>query len=120
MSNSNITGVVAVLPVKDHARATAWYAKLLGREADLVPMEDIAEWQLDDNAWLQVTTESAQAGGTTVVVTVVDLQVQRDLCVKAGLSVGEIVEYPEVIKMAETSDEDGNKIVFVQDISGQG
>jgi len=41
-------------------------------------------------------------------------------CTKADVPIGEIVEYPGVIKMAETLDPDGNKVVFVQDISGEG
>jgi len=35
----------------------------------------------------------------------------------ANVPIGEIIEYPEVIKMAEVIDEEGNKISFVQDIS---
>ena len=120
MSNTNITNVIAVVPVQDYARATIWYAKLLGRKADLVPVDDVAEWQLADNAWLQVGTDPERAGNTTVVIGVVDIQVQHGLCTKADVSIGEIVEYPDVIKMAETIDPDGNKVVFVQDISGEG
>ena len=30
---------------------------------------------------------------------------------------GEIIEYPEIIKMIEIIDPDGNKVAFVQDIS---
>ncbi len=118
MSSANIMNVVAVVPVEDHARSTAWYAKLLGREADLVPMEEVAEWQLADNAWLQVGTDPERAGKTTVIIGVVDIQVQHRLCTKADMPVGEIVEYPNVIKMTETLDPDGNKVVFVQDVSG--
>lgn len=119
MSSPNIINVVAVVPVDDHSRAVNWYAKLLGREADLVPMEEIAEWQLADNAWLQVGKDPERAGNTTVVIGVVDIQVQHSLCMKADVPLGEIVEYPEVIRMAETLDPDGNKVVFVQDISGE-
>lgn len=120
MSSANIINVVAVVPVETHARATAWYARLLGREADLVPVEEVAEWQLAENAWLQVGTDPERAGNTTVVIGVVDIQVQHRLCTKADISIGEIVEYPDVIRMAETLDPDGNKVVFVQDISGEG
>jgi hypothetical protein len=119
MSSANIVNVVAVVPVEDHARSTAWYAKLLGREADLVPMEEVAEWQLADNAWLQVGRDPERAGKTTVIIGVVDIQVQHGLCTKADMPVGEIVEYPDVIKMTETLDPDGNKVVFVQDVSGE-
>lgn len=118
MANTNITNMVAVVPVKDHRKATGWYTKLLGREADLVPADDVAEWQLADNAWLQVGADRERAGYTTVIIGVHDIDSQRSFCEKAGISIGEVVEYPEIIKMAETVDPDGNKVVFVQDISG--
>lgn len=120
MSRANIINVVAVVPVEDHARGAAWYAKLLGREADLVPVKEVAEWQLAENAWLQVGTDAERAGSNTVVIGVIDIEVQRRLCRNADMSIGEIVEYPGVIKMAEILDPDGNKVVFVQDISGEG
>lgn len=118
MSSSNMTNVVAVVPVKDHPAATGWYAKLFGREADVVPMDEVAEWQLASNAWVQVAADAEHAGGTTVVIGVEDIQLQRSLCTKADVPLGEVVEYPGVIKMAEAVDPDGNKVVFVQDISG--
>lgn len=117
MSSDNITSVVAVLPVKDHAKAVAWYATLLGREADVVPDESVAEWQLAENAWVQVGADPEQAGGTTVVIGVRDLEAQRGFCVEAGVKLGETVEYPQIIKMAETRDPAGNRIVFVEDLS---
>jgi hypothetical protein len=48
------------------------------------------------------------------------LHLQRSLSAEAGVTLGEVVEYPEVIKMAETLDPAGNTVVFVQDISGHG
>ena len=118
MSSTNISNVVAVVPVKDHQKAVGWYTKLLGREADLVPMDGVAEWQLADNAWLQVGADPERAGNTTVIIGVNDIDVQCSFCAKAGVPLGEVVEYPEIIKMAETVDPEGNKVAFVQDISG--
>jgi hypothetical protein len=77
MSNSNINSVIAVVPVKDHDTAVEWYKKLLGRDADVVPMEDVAEWQLTENAWLQVTTDPDRAGKTTVIIGVNDAEPER-------------------------------------------
>lgn len=121
MSSVKITSMVAVVPVEDHSRATRWYARLLGREADLVPVEGVAEWQLADSAWLQVGMDPERAGGTTVILGVNDLQVLQSIMrADADLPLGEIVEYPGVIKMAEILDPEGNKVVFVQDISSAG
>lgn len=118
MSSTNIANVVAVVPVNDHRKAVGWYTTLLGREADVVPTDEVAEWQLADNAWLQVGADPERAGHTTVIVGVHDIDAQRGLCENAGIPPGEVVEIPELIKMAETADPEGNKVVFVQDISG--
>jgi predicted enzyme related to lactoylglutathione lyase len=117
MSTQNIKSVISVLPVKDFEAALNWYKKLLGRDPDVVPMEGIAEWQLVENGWIQVSTDAERAGCTTVVLEVNDLEAQCKACSDADVSIGEIVEYPEVIKMVEITDPEGNKISFVQDIS---
>lgn len=118
MARTNIANVVAVVPVRDHRSAVTWYTTLLGRGADVVPADDVAEWQLADNAWLQVGADPERAGYTTVIIGVHDIDAQRNFCERAGVTLGEIVEIPELIKMAETADPEGNKVVFVQDISG--
>ena len=117
MSSSNINSVIAVLPVKDQDIAVEWYKKLLGRDADIVPVEGVAEWQLAENAWIQVTTDLERAGSATVIIGVNDIDSQCTYCAAANILHGEVIEYPEIIKMIEVIDPDGNKIAFVQDIS---
>ena len=117
MSSSNINSVIAVLPVKDQDTAVGWYKKLLGRDADIIPVEGVAEWQLAENAWLQVTADPERAGSTTVIIGVNDIDVQCNACAAANLPHGEVVVLPEIIKMVEVIDPDGNKVTFVQDIS---
>ena len=68
MPESNLASVVGVLPVADHAKAVEWYQKWIGRAPDVEPMEGIAEWQLVENAWIQVTVDPGSAGRSTVVV----------------------------------------------------
>ncbi len=117
MSKSNINSVIAVVSVRDQETAIEWYKRLFGRDADIVPVEGVAEWQLAENAWLQVTADPERAGGTTAIIGVNDIDIQCSACAAANVSHGEVVEYPEVIKMIEVIDPDGNKIAFVQDIS---
>jgi predicted enzyme related to lactoylglutathione lyase len=117
MSIPNINSVISVIPVKDFEKAFEWYKKLFGRDPDIVPMEGIAEWQLVENAWIQVSIDPERAGNTTVVVGVNDVEAQCKIYSEANFLVGEIVEYSELIKMAEIIDPEGNKISFVQDIS---
>jgi len=117
MSTQNINSVISVIPVKNFDLALEWYRKLFERDPDVVPMEGIAEWQLVENAWIQVSIDPERAGSTTVVICVDDVESQCKVCLDANFPVGEIVEYPEIIKMTEIIDPDGNKIAFVQDIS---
>ena len=117
MYNSNINCVIAVLPVKDQDAAVLWYKNLLGRDADIVPVEGVAEWQLAEYAWVQVTTDPERAGSGTVIIGVNDIESQRKFLEEANVPLGEIIEYPGIIKMIEVVDPEGNKIAFVQDIS---
>ena len=117
MSSSNINSVIAVVPVKDQDTAVGWYKKLFGRDADIVPMEGVAEWQLAENAWIQVTADPERAGTATAIIGVNDIEVQCSACTTSNVSYGEVVKYPGLIKMVEVIDPDGNKVVFVQDIS---
>lgn len=112
-----LTSVVSVLSVRDHAAATAWYRSWIGREADVVPVEGVAEWQLTAGGWIQVALDPERAGGSTVVVGVLDVVAQRQVCVDAGITVGDVLDYG-VVKLVEVADPDGNKVVFVQEIEG--
>lgn len=118
MSSRNINSVISVIPVNDFEKALSFYIKLFGRDPDIVPMEGIAEWQLIENAWIQVSINPERAGTATVVVGVNEIEAQCEECISATLSIGDIVEYPGIIKMAEINDPEGNTIAFVQDISG--
>ncbi|WP_328993451.1 hypothetical protein OG394_03905 [Kribbella sp. NBC_01245] len=115
MSASNFANVVGVLPVTDHAEAVTWYQKWIGRGPDVKPMDDIAEWQLAENAWIQVSVNPESAGRTTVVVGVVDIDTQLSTCAAADVAVGEVNDYG-FIKTAEAIDPAGNKILFVQEV----
>lgn len=118
MSDKNIINLVSVISVKDQAKAEAWYKNLLGRDADIIPFEGVAEWKIAEGAWLQVTTDPERAGTSTVIFGVTNITKQRKTCDEIGVNLGETVEIPELIKMAEVEDSDANKVVFVQDISG--
>ncbi len=119
MSIVNLESVIAVVPVTDQVTAVTWYKKLLGRDADVVPIDGVAEWQLAEKAWLQVTTAPDHVGNTTVIISVSDIDAQRTACAEANASLGEVVEYPGIVKMVDAIDPDGNKITFVQELSSE-
>ena len=115
MSESNLANVVGVLPVTDHAAAVNWYQEWIGRPPDVEPMDGIAEWQLAQNAWIQVSVDLEPAGQTTVVVGVNDIDAQRSACAAVDVAVGEVNDYG-LVKTAEAVDPAGNKILFVQEV----
>jgi predicted enzyme related to lactoylglutathione lyase len=116
MSRSNLASVVGVLPVIDHAEAVKWYQKWIGRAPDVEPTEGVAEWQLAPNAWIQVSADPESAGRTTVVVGVKDIDEQRSACAAAGVAVGDVSDFG-FVKTAEAADPEGNKILFVQEVT---
>ena len=107
------TGIVAVVPVNDHAASVTWYGQWIGRDADVVPMEGVAEWNLAGSAWIQVAHDPAHAGQTSVVVSVADAEAQRQACASAGVEPGALQDHG-VVKLFEIEDPDGNKVVFVE------
>lgn len=116
MSDSNLTSVVAVLPVDHHATAVTWYRRWLGRGPDVEPMEGVAEWQLAENAWIQVSADPEAAGRTTIVIGVEDVDVQRSAFASVDLAVGDVIDYG-FVKTAEAVDPAGNKVLFVQEVA---
>lgn len=65
-----------------------------------------------------MTTDPDRAGSTTVIVVVSDIEAQCTACAKANVSIGEVVEYQGIVKTVDAIDPDGNKVTFVQDLSG--
>lgn len=104
--------VLAVMPVADHAGAVAWYKKWIGRDPDIEPMEGVAEWQLAENAMIQVGHDEEAAGNGNVIVGVDDIDELVSSLAKVGVTCGEIQDYG-FIKLSELDDPEGNKINFV-------
>lgn len=117
MSNNNFTSVVSVLHVNDFDGAVEWYAKWLGRKPDVTPDEGIAEWQLAENAWIQVSVapDPSLAGKSFVVCGVHNIEAQRAVCQDAGVTASETQDLG-FIKLAQVSDPAGNTVMFVQEM----
>jgi hypothetical protein len=112
-----LDSVVAVLPVSDFGAAQKWYRQLFDRPADVEPMDGTAEWQIAENAWVQVSFDPAKAGYSSVVIGVGDAQAHAQLLKDAGISVGDVVEYPGVVRTLEVADPSGNNVVFVEELA---
>lgn len=71
MVASSMNGLISVLHVANQEKALKFYTQLLGGEADIVPTESVAEWQLTKNAWIQVTCDPDKPEGigkTSIIV----------------------------------------------------
>ncbi len=104
--------VLAVLPVSGHAAAVAWYKQWIGRAPDAEPMEGVAEWQLVENAWIQVAHAPEAAGKGSVVIGVEDIDETVGTLAAQGVKCGPIQDY-DFIKLSDVADPEGNKINFV-------
>jgi len=107
----NFHGVLAQSTVTDLARATTWYAALLGREPDAAPMEGLHEWHLGEGYGVQVWAEPDRAGRSSMVLRDDDLDATATRLAEAGFDhdgVGEISEGRALFLL----DPDGNRVVL--------
>lgn len=108
----SFTRVLAQVVVGDHDRAVAWYARLFGRAPDTTPMDGLAEWQLTGTGWLQVFSDAATAGNSTVTLGVDDLDPHL-------ADLGDIEAARQTTsrdqQLGTVTDPDGNVIVLAQD-----
>jgi catechol 2,3-dioxygenase-like lactoylglutathione lyase family enzyme len=115
-------GVTFQVRVPDFEAGLRFYAKLLGREPDLVPHGGFAEWEIVPNAWLQVG-EGQPEIGRPIRFGVEDIRNERErLASELGVEVSEI----EIVHVADSGaiacwcdfeDPFGNRLGLFQDLS---
>lgn len=109
------TNLVSVFAVSDFEKSLAWYRAWLG-EPDVVPMEGVAEYQIADGAWLQLSSDDISLAGKGVIALgVEDAKGYRQELLDAGVMVGELMDY-EVVLTFDITDPDGNRISFAQEL----
>ena len=104
----------ASVPVADLARATAWYARLFGRTADIVPNDTEEMWHVADGAWVYVIVDAARAGHTLVSVSVPDLDDATASLEARGIAVESAETVGTAGRKAWLSDPDGNSLVLIE------
>ena len=113
------TDIAAVVATRDFAAALSWYRLLIGREPDLEPVDNVAEWQITDTAWLQVIEDLERAGRTAVRFGVDNLDAQIVELNAAGITPGELMVVPDMVKVVDVADPDGNEVSFVEDLRAE-
>jgi hypothetical protein len=108
--------IAAVVATRDFASARTWYRGLIGRDPDVEPIDNVAEWQITATAWLQVAEDPVRAGRTAVRFGVDNLDAQIAELKAVGIAPGEPVVIADMVKVVDVADPDGNEVSFVEDI----
>jgi catechol 2,3-dioxygenase-like lactoylglutathione lyase family enzyme len=109
-----VTECFAGIAVNEIGPARAWYERLLGRAADMLPHENEAAWQLAESGWVYVVADPARAGTGLLTLLVDDLDEQVADTARRGLLTEPIETMANGVRKAAIEDPDGNRITFGQ------
>ena len=111
----DVKTIVSVFQVSDIEKSLFWYKKWLG-EPDVVPMEGVAEYELNKNVWLQLSYEGTEKiEKSSIIIGIEDIKSCKQILGDNGIETGEIQDY-EVVLVFDIHDHDGNRISFVQEL----
>lgn len=111
----SIKQVLAGIAVADFDSGVGWYERLLGRPADELPMEGLAEWYFAETGVIQVIHDADRAGRSLLTLVVDDLEKHVAVLGDRGLSPGAIDDTTsDKVLFAEIADPEGNTITLVE------
>ena len=114
----NVTSVTMQVRVPDAAGAAGWYERLLGRPADIAPSDDIAEWQLVPDCWLQVVKARPKPTAARMRFGVADIQGEIErLAADLGVAASDIQTFGGLVAWCDVADPYGNPIGLFQDLA---
>jgi len=112
-----MTGVevlFAAVTVADLDGAVAWYTRLFGRPADIVPNDNEVMWRLADAAWLYVLRDDKRAGHALVTLCVADLDRTVAGIAARGITGGPAETIGDAGRKVTFADAEGNTISFIE------
>jgi hypothetical protein len=110
-----IDAVLAGVAVADFEAALAWYAGLLGRPADIRPMDGLAEWHFPGTGVIQVIQDADRAGSALLTLSVSDLEAYVAGVKERGLAPSAIDDTTsDKVLFATIADEEGNSVTLVE------
>ena len=109
-----ITHGFAGLPVADYRAAYGWYARLLGRPADMFPHDREAVWRLTPSCSIYVVQDPERAGRALITIALDDLDLHERRLREAGLAFAELTDRSAPRRLV-VNDVDGNTLTFFQD-----
>ena len=108
----SIDNVLASVAVKDVKAASAWYAKLFGREGS-TPMPEVAEWRFPRGGCLQVYQLPERAGQGSCTLAVSDIEGEIRKLLAMGIDASHRTSNSRVQTVMVT-DPDGNHIALAE------
>jgi predicted enzyme related to lactoylglutathione lyase len=110
-----VNRVLAALAVADVDSAISWYERLLGRPADALPMEGLAEWHFPQGGVSQVVQDDNRAGRSLLTLDVDDLKQELGGLRERGLEPGAMDDTTsDKVLFATVTDPEGNAITLVE------
>ncbi|HXD54619.1 MAG TPA: VOC family protein [Solirubrobacteraceae bacterium] len=100
----------AGIHVADLGASRDFYARLLGREPDLVPNEREAAWQLHEGAWIVLIAEEGTPGGAQHTLIVEDLDAFLAAARERGIEPGPVEPVGPDMSQSIVVDPDGNRL----------
>jgi catechol 2,3-dioxygenase-like lactoylglutathione lyase family enzyme len=109
----------AGLAVADYPTAYEWYARLLGRGADMFPHEKESVWRLTPTSSIYVVEDRERAGKALVTLALDDLDAHERHLRDGGFAFSEETDGSAPRRLV-IRDVDGNTITFFQDPGSPG
>jgi len=109
----DVMGLFAAVYVTDLDRSIAWYAKIVGRDADHRPMPTLAQWVGVAGAGIQLFLDRDKAGHGRMTLVTPDMDKATAELTRAGLKPGEIIR-GNFGAIAELQDPDGNIVTLAE------
>jgi hypothetical protein len=110
-----VNRVLAALAVADVDSALGWYERLLGRPADALPMEGLAEWHFPQSGAIQLVEDADRAGRSLLTLEVDDLNRELLTLRERGLDPGPMDDTTsDKVLFAAVTDPEGNAITLVE------
>jgi hypothetical protein len=110
-----VNHVLAAIAVADVPAALGWYERLLGRPADALPMDGLAEWRFPQGGVIQLVEDADRAGRSLLTLEVDDLRQELISLRERGLDPGGLDDTTsDKVLFATVTDAGGNTITLVE------
>jgi catechol 2,3-dioxygenase-like lactoylglutathione lyase family enzyme len=110
---SEITHLIAGVPVSDLDASIDWYTRLFGRPPDMRVGEEIL-WDIDEHATLFIEPNSARAGAGRITFAVAGLDALLERLAAQRIEHEAIETYSNGVRHVKAPDPDGNAIAFAE------